>query len=69
MQEVLEGQTTSNINKRLCTNLNINQWKNTASVIEWLRRVEQKPLYKFTIIDIKKLLSVDTRKITKERIK
>ena len=69
MQEVLEGQTTGNINKRLCTNLSINQWKNTASVIEWLRRVEQKPLYKFTIIDINKLLSVDTSKITKERIK
>ena len=24
----------NNINKRLCTSLNINQWKNTTSVIE-----------------------------------
>ena len=27
-------QKLDNINKRLCTRLNINQWKNTASVIE-----------------------------------
>ena len=42
-----------NINKRLCTSLNINQWKNTASVIEWFKRIEQKHLYKFIIFDIK----------------
>ena len=28
-----------NINKRLCTSLNINQWKNTASIIEWFKRI------------------------------
>ena len=42
-----------NINRRLCTSLNINQWKNTASVIEWFKRIEQKHLYKFIIFDIK----------------
>ena len=42
-----------NINKRLCTRLNINQWKNTASVIEWFKRIEQKHLYKFIMLDIK----------------
>ena len=42
-----------NINKCLCTSLNINQWKNTASVIEWFKRIEQKHLYKFIIFDIK----------------
>ena len=42
-----------NINKCLCTRLNINQWKNTASVIEWFKRIEQKHLYKFIIFDIK----------------
>ena len=42
-----------NINKRLCTRLNINQWKNTASVIEWFKRIEQKYLYKFIMFDIK----------------
>ena len=42
-----------NINKCLCTSLNINQRKNTASVIEWFKRIEQKHLYKFIIFDIK----------------
>ena len=42
-----------NINKRLCTSLNINQWKNTESVIEWFKRIEQKHLYKFIMFDIK----------------
>ena len=42
-----------NINKRLCTRLNINQWKNTASVIEWFKRIQQKHLYKFIMFDIK----------------
>ena len=42
-----------NINKRLCTSLNINQWKNTASVTEWLKKIEQKHLYKFIMFDIK----------------
>ena len=34
-----------NINKRVCTSLNINQWKNTTSGIEWFKRIEQKHLY------------------------
>ena len=42
-----------NINKRLCTSLNINQWKNTESVIEWFKRIEQKHLYKFIMFYIK----------------
>ena len=42
-----------NINKGLCTRLNINQWKNEASVIEWFKRIEQTHLYKFIIFDIK----------------
>ena len=42
-----------NINKHLCTRLNINQWKNTASVIEWFKRIEQKHFCKFIMFDIK----------------
>ena len=45
--------TRDNINKRLCTSLNINQWKNTASVIEWFKRIDQKHLYKFIMFDKK----------------
>ena len=29
-----------NINKCLCTSFTINQWKNTASVTDWLQRIE-----------------------------
>ena len=43
-----------NINKRLCARLNVNQWKNTASVIEWFKIIEQKHLYKFKILYIHK---------------
>ena len=42
-----------NINKGLCTRLNINQWKNTARVIEWFKIIEQKHLYKFDMFYIK----------------
>ena len=42
-----------NIDKRLCTSLNINQWKNTASIIEWFKRIKEKHLYKFIVFDIK----------------
>ena len=42
-----------NINKCLCTSLNINQWKNTASIIAWFKRIKQKHLYKFIMFNIK----------------
>ena len=42
-----------NINKRLYTSLNIHQQKNTASVIEWFKRIERKNLCKFIIFGIK----------------
>ena len=42
-----------NISKRLCTSLNINQWKITTIVIDWLKRIVQKYLYKFIMFDIK----------------
>ena len=43
----------ANMSKRLCTSLNINQWKITTTAIEWLKRIEQKYLYKFIMFDIK----------------
>ena len=42
-----------NIIKRLCTSLNINQWKNTASLIEWFRRIEEIYFYKLIMFNIK----------------
>ena len=43
----------ANMSKRLCISLNINQWKITTTAIEWLKRIEQKYLYKFIMFDIK----------------
>ena len=37
----------------MCTSLNTYQWKNKASVIEWFKRIQQKHLYKFFMLDIK----------------
>ena len=42
-----------NVNKRLCTSLNINQWKITTSVTEWFKRIEQKHLHRFIMFNIK----------------
>ena len=41
------------INNALKTDLNINQWKNTAEVIEWFRAIPNKKQHKFIIFDIK----------------
>ena len=37
----------------LCSNLKVNEWKNTSSVITWFRNIKDKHLYKFLIFDIK----------------
>ena len=50
---IISNALLDNINKRLCTSLNINQQKNTASIIERFKRIRQKHLYKFIIFDIK----------------
>ena len=43
-----------NLNKKLRTELFLNQWKNTASVIEWFKNIkEEKHLNKFMVFDIK----------------
>ena len=42
-----------NVNKPFCTNLSINQWKNTTSVTEWFIGITQKHLHKFIMFSIK----------------
>ena len=37
----------------LCSNLKVNEWKNTSSVITWFRNIKDKHLYEFLIFDIK----------------
>ena len=41
------------INKNVRHTLTLNQWKNTAGVIEWFNNIQDKPRYKFTVFDIK----------------
>ena len=41
------------MNKELRHKFNLNQWKNTEDVIDWLKRINEKHLCKFIIIDIK----------------
>ena len=41
------------INSLVCSNLKVNEWKNTSSVITWSRNIKDKHLYKFLIFDIK----------------
>ena len=57
-----------NINKHLCNSLNINQYKNTASVIEWFKRIEEKHLHKFIMFDVILTTDVTVVKILKELI-
>ena len=40
------------INKKIISAININQWKNTKSVIEWFRNIENKQHYRFIYFDI-----------------
>ena len=40
------------INKNILSATNINQWKNTKSVIEWFRNIENKQQYSFICFDI-----------------
>ena len=41
------------INSSLIKQLQVNQWKNTQNVIEWLMRIEEKSKDKFIVFDIK----------------
>ena len=41
-----------NINKCLYTSFTVNQWKNTASVTDWLQRIEKKDLHKFIMFNM-----------------
>ena len=51
----------------MCPSLDINHWKNTAGVIEWFKRIEQKHLYKFVMLDIKDFyLSIQEELLNKE---
>ena len=49
----ISNEILDRINSLLCSNLKVNEWKNTTSVITWFRNIKDKHLYKFLIFDIK----------------
>ena len=41
------------MNTELVSKLSVNEWKNTISVIKWLKHINSKRLHKFLQLDIK----------------
>ena len=70
-KDILDG-----INQELRRKLNINQWKNTQSVVNWFKNLKNKKQLKFVVFDIEnfypsiseKLLG-DALKFAKEKVK
>ena len=46
-----------NINTHLSEKMEVNEWKNTESVINWFKNISNKHLYKFLMFDIKDFYS------------
>ena len=49
----ISKQILDQINSKLCEILKVNEWKNTASVINWFKKIESKSSHKFLMFDIK----------------
>ena len=49
----ISKQILDQINSKLCEILKVNEWKNTANVINWFKKVESKNSHKFPMFDIK----------------
>ena len=49
----ISKQILGQINSKLCERLKVNEWKNTASVINWFKKIEIKSLHKCLIFNIK----------------
>ena len=45
-------QILDRINSKLCETLKVNEWKNTANVINWFKKIESKSSHKF-MFDVK----------------
>ena len=58
----------ANINSQLRSKLQLNQWGNTASVIEWFKNIYQKSIYKFMVFDVKDFYPSITEKLLKNSI-
>ena len=50
---IISKQILDQINSTLCEILKVNEWKNTASVINWFKKFENKSSRKFIMFGIK----------------
>ena len=57
------------INKYIRENLQVNQWKNTSTVIDWFIDIQEKHLHSFVIFDIKDFLPINKGKIINKSTK
>ena len=51
--ERISKQILDPINSKLWEILKVNEWKNTANVINWFKKIESKGPQKFLVFDIK----------------
>ena len=54
----ISKQILDQINSKLCEILKVNEWRNTANVISWFKKVESKNSHKFLMFDIKDFFSI-----------
>ena len=62
----ISKQILDQINSKLCEILKVNEWKNTASVINWFKKIESKSSLKF-YASIKKGLLIKALEFAKQR--
>ena len=49
----ISKQILHQINSKLCEILKVNEWKNTASIINWFKKIKSKSSHQFLMFDIK----------------
>ena len=59
----------NNINKNIRENLQLNQWKNTSTVIGWFIAIQNKHLHTFVIFDIKNFYASTKEKLLIKALK
>ena len=57
-----------NINSKILEKLKLNQWHNTANVINWFKNIENKSLYTFTVFDIEEFYPSITENLLKKAL-
>ena len=64
----ISKQILQKINKTLRSKLNLNQWQNSAEVIDWFKDIQQKSSHTFTVFDIQEFYPSITEKLLKDAL-